>query len=216
MHYDFIKNLLNLKGVNVTKLRNRKNKINIHIELSVIPHKCPCCHSMTTKIHDYRNQEIKDIPLYDKRTVLIYRKRRFICKVCGKKFYEKNSFVAKNGRKTLRLTEYIIDQLRKKQSIKDIAKSSKVSSSTIFNLLPSFSVTAHTLPEVLCIDEFRGNVDEDSKYQVALLNGKTGETIDIIHNRLKDTLYDYFNHFSLDERKKVKYFVTDLWSTYKS
>ena len=66
MHNNFITNLLYLKYVKVTKLRNRKNRIRIHIELPVREHTCPCCHAKTSKIHDYRFQLIKDIPIYYK------------------------------------------------------------------------------------------------------------------------------------------------------
>ena len=57
------------------KLRNRKNRIRIHIELPVREHTCPCCHAKTSKIHDYRFQLIKDIPIYYKDNLSLYRER---------------------------------------------------------------------------------------------------------------------------------------------
>lgn len=75
MQNNFITNLLDLKDVKVTKFRNRKNRIRIHIELPVRDHTCPCCHAKTSKIHDYRSQLIKDIPIYYKDTFIYYRKR---------------------------------------------------------------------------------------------------------------------------------------------
>ena len=47
------------------------------------------------------------------------------------------------------------------------------------------------------------------------MDGKTRKPIDIIECRYKTHLLDYFNKFSLNERKRVKYVVTDLWKTYK-
>lgn len=64
MQNNFITKLLDLKEVKVTKFRNRKNRIRIHIELPVKELTCPCCHSKTSRIHDYRFQLIKDIPMY--------------------------------------------------------------------------------------------------------------------------------------------------------
>lgn len=121
MQNNFITNLLDLKGVIVTKFRNRKNRIRIHIELPVREHSCPCCHSKTSKVHDYRFQLIKDIPIYYKDTFIYYRKRRYVCPNCDKRFYEKNSFLPKRSRKTNRLSAFIIDQLKEKQSIKFVA-----------------------------------------------------------------------------------------------
>ena len=214
MQNNFITNLLDLKEVKVTKFRNREHRIRIHIELPVREHSCPCCHSKTSKVHDYRFQLIKDIPIYYKDTFIYYRKRRYVCPNCDKRFYEKNSFLPKRSRKTNRLSAFIIDQLKEKQSIKDVARLSNVSSHTVSSFLPSLAVTASHLPEVLCIDEFRGN-SGNFKYQVSLIDAKLGKPIDIIECRHKHFLFSYFDKFSLIERKKVKYVVMDLWQPYK-
>ncbi len=214
MRNDFIKNLLDLKGVIVKKVRYKKNFVKIHIELPIREQTCPYCKAKTTKIKDYRTQVIKDIPIRFKTTLLSYRKRRYQCKECGKTFYEKAHFLPKRARKTTRVTEFIVDRLKTKQSMKDIAQDADVSITTVSRILPSLAVSAKHLPEVLCIDEFKGNTGY-YKYQVSLMDGKTRKPIDIIECRYKTHLLDYFNNFSLQERKKVKYVVTDLWKTYK-
>ena len=214
MRNDFIKNLLDLKGVIVKKVRYKKNFVKIHIELPVRKQKCPCCKAETTKIKDYRTQIIKDIPIRFKTTLLSYRKRRYQCKECGKTFYEKAYFLPKRARKTTRVTEFIVDRLKTKQSMKDIAKQADVSISTVSRLLPPLAVSAKELPEVLCIDEFKGNTG-CYKYQVSLMDGKKKKPIDIIECRYKSHLFDYFNKFSIEQRKKVKYVVIDLWKAYK-
>lgn len=214
MQNNFIRNLLDLKGVIIKKVRYKKNFVKIHIEMPVREQTCPHCKSKTTKIKDYRTQVIKDIPIRFKTTLLSYRKRRYECTNCYKTFYEKVSFLAKRGRKTTRVTEFIVDRLRNKQSIKDIAKDANVSENTVSRLLPPLAVSPKHLPEVLCIDEFKGNTGY-YKYQVSILDGKTRKPIDVIECRYKHHLFDYFNKFSLDERKKVKYVVIDLWKPYK-
>jgi transposase len=214
MQNNFITNLLDLKGVKVTKFRNRKNRIRIHIELPIIEHTCPCCHSKTSKVHDYRFQLIKDIPIYYKDTFIYYRKRRYVCPNCNKKFYEKNTFLPKRARKTNRLNAFIIDQLKEKKSMKDVAKLANVSVTSVSKLLPYLSVKASYMPKVLCIDEFRGNTG-NYKYQVSLMDGILGKPIDIVECRYKSHLFTYFNKFSLEERKKVQYVVMDLWQPYK-
>ena len=214
MQHNFIRNLLDLKGVIVKKVRYKKNFVKIHIELPVREQSCPHCKSKTTKIKDYRTQIIKDIPIRFKTTLLSYRKRRYQCKECGKTFYEKAHFLPKRARKTTRVTEFIVDRLKTKQSMKDIARDADVSVNTVSRLLPPLAVSAKHLPEVLCIDEFKGNTGY-YKYQVSLMDGKTRKPIDIIECRYKTHLLDYFNKFSIQDRKKVKYVVTDLWKTYK-
>lgn len=215
MQHNFIRNLLDLKGVIVKKVRYKKNFVKIHIELPVREQTCPHCKSKTTKIKDYRTQIIKDIPIRFKTTLLSYRKRRYQCRECGKTFYEKAHFLPKRARKTTRVSEFIVDRLKTKQSMKDIAKDANVSINTVARLLPPLAVSSKHLPEVLCIDEFKGNTGY-YKYQVSLMDGKTRKPIDIIECRYKSHLFDYFNKFTLEERKKVKYVVINLWKPYKN
>lgn len=47
------------------------------------------------------------------------------------------------------------------------------------------------------------------------MNAKTNKPIDIVECRYKTHLLDYFKRFPLEERKKVKYIVIDLWKSYK-
>lgn len=214
MQHNFIRNLLDLKGVIVKKVRYKKNFVEIYIELPVREQTCPHCKAKTTKIKDYRTQIIKDIPIRFKPTLLSYRKRRYQCKKCGKTFYKKAHFLPKRARKTTRVTEFIVDRLKSTQSMKDIAKDANVSVNTVSRLLPLLAVSAKQLPEVLCIDEFKGNTGY-YKYQVSLMDGKTRKPIDIIECRYKSHLFDYFNKFTLKQREKVKYVVIDLWKPYK-
>ena len=76
MQNNFIRNLLDLKGVIVKKVRYKKNFVKIHIEMPVREQACPHCKAKTTKIKDYRTQIIKDIPIRFKTTYLSYKKRR--------------------------------------------------------------------------------------------------------------------------------------------
>ena len=75
-------------------------------------------------------------------------------------------------------------------------------------------VTNSKLPRVLCIDEFKGNTG-NYKYQVALIDSETHEVVDVLKCRHKHSLCDYFKKFSKEQLDNVKYFVTDLWETYK-
>ncbi|MBP3708092.1 MAG: hypothetical protein J6J36_05745 [Clostridia bacterium] len=52
----------------------------------------------------------------------------------------------------------------------DISKDANIAPSFISKMLPYLSITCTTLPEVPCIDEFKGNSGTE-KYQVVLLNG---------------------------------------------
>lgn len=214
MRNNCINNLLNLKGVIIKKIRNFENGIFIYIETEHHSQCCPHCNSYTSKIKDYHTQSIKDVPIQFKNTFLIIKKRRYQCKSCGKTFYEKLDFLPKYYRTTNRLTAYIYDQLLTNKSMKQIAKESNVSSNKIMRTIDLFDCENTTLPDVVSIDEFKGNTGY-YKYQVSLIDSKNHKILDILPCRYKHDLCDYFKKFPLSERSKVKYFVTDLWETYK-
>ena len=108
MLYDYYtQKLLGLEEVLIKKVFNNTKTLSIMIELPRKNHICPCCQNKTDKVHDYRNQVIKDIPAFGKPTVLILRKRRYICADCGKRFFEKNTWLPRYHRITNRLVGYI-------------------------------------------------------------------------------------------------------------
>jgi transposase len=209
-----IKDLLNFKDVEVKKIKNLSDSVQVYVELPKTTQFCPKCGFETSKVHDYYTQRIQDMPIQFKPTTIFYHKRRYECCVCGKKFYEQNELVGKYSRKTTRFVGYVVDELRKLTSSSDIAQKCNTSSNFISRLLPYFCVTNTHLPKVLCIDEFKGNSGNE-KYQVALINGETHEVVDIIECRKKHFLCDYFKRFPKEELDNVKFFVTDLWETYK-
>ena len=119
---------------------------------------------------------------------------------------ENNNIVNRFARKTKRLSEYIIDQLRDLQPVSAISKNTTVDPGYISRMFPYLAVTNTHLPRVLCIDEFKGNAGK-YKYQVALIDGETHEVIDILECRYKHFLCDYFKKFPKSQLDNVKYFV---------
>ena len=64
--------------------------------------------------------------------------------------------------------------------------------------------TAYSLPEVLAIDEFRGNA-EGEKFQCILTDPKNHKIIDILPTRKHEMIYNYLSHFN--DRDNVKFVV---------
>ena len=122
MHSNCIKDLLNLKEVKVRKIKNLENIVEVYIELPILEQVCPCCGNKTSTVHDYYLQTIKDIPIQFKPTNIIYNKRRYHCNSCSKNFYESNKIVTKYKRRTNRLTEFVVNELRNLDSQSNIAK----------------------------------------------------------------------------------------------
>lgn len=212
MHSNCIKKLLGLEDVILKNVVPAENYVKIFIETAPNPQVCPCCGRETRRIHDYRLQKIKDLPMQLNHVYLILRKRRYACS-CGKRFYEKYSFLPTYQRKTLRLSYKIINLLRNTRSLKSVAEEANVSVSTVTRLLDTVSYSTPSIPECIGIDEFKGNADT-GKYQCILTDPKKHRLLDILPDRNQAHLSAYFKETSRAERNRVKFFVCDMWQPY--
>ena len=205
LNQDHTTKLLDLEDVIVTKAENISNQLHIHIELPRRSHICPCCGANTDRVHDYRMQIIKDVPLA-RDTYLHLRKRRYRCG-CGKRFFEKNTFLPRYYRVTSRLVAQIIQEFRKIVPTTEIGSRFNVSAVTSMRYFNCFNQRVTELPEVLSLDEFKGN-SGGQKYNSIIVDPKNRNVLDILPNRYESDLVKYFSHFS--SKTKVKYFVCDM------
>ena len=202
---DYTAKLLNLEDVIITNVDNTSNQLHIYIELPRRKHVCPVCGAVTDRVHDYRMQTIKDVPLA-RDTFLHLRKRRYRCH-CGKRFFEKNTFLPRYYRVTSRLVAEIIFAFKKTISAKEIGCRYNVSSVTAMRYFNQFNRKLNELPEVISLDEFKGN-SGGQKYNSIIVDPKEKVVLDILPNRFESDLIRYFSQFS--NKTNVKYFVCDM------
>lgn len=205
LNQDYITELLNLKDVIVTKVENIAEQLHIYLELPRRSHVCPHCGAQTDRVHDYREQVVKDIP-FGRTTLLHLRKRRYRCS-CGKRFFEENDFLGRYYRVTKRLVCGIIQAFKRRVPAADIGSQYNVSGSTAMRYFRCVSHSPRELPEVISLDEFKGN-SGGQKYNSILADPQKKKVLDILPDRYENHLIQYFKQF--ESRKRVKYFVCDM------
>lgn len=202
---DYTAELLNLEDVIITNVENISDQLHIYMELPRTKHICPACGAVTDRIHDYRMQTVKDIPLA-RDTFLHLRKRRYRCS-CGKRFFETNTFLPRYYRVTSRLVAQIIQEFKKIIPATEIGSRFNVSAVTAMRYFNCFNQRVRELPEVLSLDEFKGN-SGGQKYNSIVVDPKDRKVLDILPNRYENDLIKYFSQFP--SKTKVKYFVCDM------
>lgn len=205
LNNDYTAKILDLEDVIITNVENISEEVHIYLELPRKEHRCPVCGAATDRIHDYRVQIIKDIPLA-KNTFLHLRKRRYRCE-CGKRFFEKNPFLPRYYRVTSRMIASIIRSFEKLVSAKEIGCRFNVSGATAMRYFKCVNHKVTKLPEVLSLDEFKGN-SGGYKYNSITADPQNHKVIDILPNRYENDLIKYFSQF--ESKKDVKYFVCDM------
>lgn len=214
--------LLKLQGKNIKINKDfidtKNNTAYFYISKNIVATPCPCCGTVTKRIHDHRYQRIKHTPINGFKTFLILKKTRLLCTNCGKKFYMNyNDIVNPNFRSSNQLFNKIIDDLKFSCSFKDVAKMNFVSIGVVIRYLLFFSYLMQwqnitTLPKHIGIDEFKGNCDK-SKYLFHIFDLDTGETVKILKTRDCSNIINFFN--TIDNRNDVTLVTMDLYSPFK-
>ena len=214
MYPNYTKTFLNLEGVSIKKVVQADSFIKIFILSQPAEQTCPCCGAKTRRVHDYRLQEVQDIPLQGKHVILVLRKRRYLCTSCRKRFTEPCPFLPSYHRRTRRLAFYIVSLLRQTFSVKQIAGLTGVSVQTVCRLLDTISYPPpDRLPQALSIDEFKGNAST-GRYQCILVDPKKRRILDILPDRTQGHLADYWRSIPRKERLNVRFFICDMWRPY--
>ena len=148
--------------------------------------------------------------------ILRVKKQRFYCKHCESTFVaetsltEKGCFISKDVKKS------IIRDLCEFKSMKLIAKEHYVSSNTVARVLRSTEIKNRKkyLPEVIGIDEFKSLKNVDASMSVNITDLESNKIFDIVSDRRKGHLRQYFLSYPIEERKKVKIVTMDMYEPY--
>lgn len=101
---------------------------------------------------------------------------------------------------TNRLAAYIIERLRNTDSFTKVSKETGRSVSTVIRIFDLVSFSKPELPDVVSIDEFKGNANKN-KYQVILTDPKTHKVLDILPKRTKYELITYFKQYDQENEQ---------------
>ena len=175
-------------------------------------HYCPVCGTITGKVHDYRTQIVRDVSICGYNTILHLRKRRHVCPDCGKRFDEHIDFLPRYRQFTNRVNLQVHRQLKECRSIKSIAKDNNMSPPTAAKLVNEIDFKTRNLPEVLAIDEFKGNA-EGEKFQCILADPKNRRIVDVLPTRKHEMIRHYLLGYS--NRKDVRFVVMDMTGGYR-
>lgn len=205
---DYITELLGLEDAQIEKIEEEAAKLILTFSLLRKAHYCPQCGRETDIVHDYRTRTLQDTSTAGKHLILRYRRRRYLCPCCGKRFSENCAFAGKYQRYTRRVTMEIIKKLHHRQSMKDIAQDTGTSVSAVVRCLSLLNVRKpDKLPRVLALDEFKGDAGGE-RFQCILTAPENRKIFDILPDRTVSTLQDYIKPFQ--NRHEVEYVVMDM------
>lgn len=104
--------------------------------------KYPYCGALSSKVHSSYEREIQDLPMQNRKVVLLVKTRKMFCSNCQcekKTFSECHPFVENNGKKTTRLVQNIL------------YTSTQLSSVNAAKILNANSIEVGKVVSVLCL-----------------------------------------------------------------
>lgn len=216
---DFITSTLNLEEDQVDSLDciREDNILKIFVTLKNTHPTCPYCGG-ESKSKGYLTRTYNHLPLAGTRSVIIWKRRRYLCKDCHKSFVEDNPFGPEAFHQTYAVLQNVAKELGNiHYSLKDIATHNHISPTLVELYCDSFiQVPRLSLPENLGIDEIHsGMAKYGGSYLCSFVDNRDRCLIELLPNRSKHTLSRYLEVIPLSERQRVKYVTIDMWDPYK-
>ena len=200
------KKLLGIEDAEIKQVEEYEGVLRVYVEKKRELQTCPICGLATDRVHDYRQQNVKDISSFGRRVVLVVRKRRYRCS-CGKCFLERYSFLPRYHRMTRRLVASVIEQLSQSVTYSHVAALTNLSVTSVIRIFDTVVYPQPTrLPRTFAIDEFRGNLGRE-KYQCILTDVESGRVLDILPSR---TGYQLTSYLSGKDKQSTEYVISDL------
>lgn len=189
------------------------------LDIFLVPHyePCPECGTTDPKIKNYVIKEITHSVLNDRKCIIRYHARRYVCPLCGRTYYEKNPFVFKAQKISSKTVVDVLNALKNyNETFSSVGRKYFISPSSVSSIFDTHvSISRKPLPEFLNFDEVYAFHSEGSKYVCVLLDYKTQKPVDILPSRRKDYLIGYLMKIPLEERKKVKACCFDMFTGYR-
>lgn len=190
----------------------------LFIETPVQVHHCPVC-SFRMHSRGIKNRRISHPILQDGyNLVLILKQRRWKCTNpdCGFTTNEDFRFVNKRRRSTNATDMLIVMAFRDlSESAADIARKFKTSDTHVLDIFDRY-VKLKRLPltDIISVDEVYTDMSNDGKYALVIQDFYTGDPIDILRSRRTNITEPYFVAIPVEERKKVRYLISDMYNPY--
>jgi transposase len=215
-----ITDLLDLEDTDIiiTDIQIQGQTKTITLETPPIAHFCPSCgyrmHSRGIKKRTINHPILQD----NYSLVLILKQRRWRCTnpECLYDTSESFKFVNKQRRTTNATDMLIVDAYRNLlETSASIAKRFHVSDSHAHEVFDRY-VKLDRLPltDAISVDEVHLDMDDDCRYALVIQDFHTGDPIDLLRSRRTSVTEPYFVSIPKDERKRVKYLISDMYNPY--
>jgi transposase len=176
---------------------------------------CHRCKKSVHEIHSYHERIVRDLNIFDAKTFLFVIYRTVKCQLCGD-VVEDLGIMAPCKRITRRLATYILE-LCQYMTITEVAKHLGLDWKTVKEihkqyLREKFSHEDIGYPRLLAVDEV--SLKKRHHYLTLIINWEIGRVLWVGEGRKYETLKEFFDSLSEDQRNSVQAIAMDMWDPY--
>ncbi len=197
-----------------------KGIVHLHCRLTVKAAICPCCQAVTMTIKEHKARCVRDLDMFDMRTFLHFKIRRFECEQCGLRFTEELQAVAWRRHQTLRFEQAVYDRCLQSDK-KAVAEDFHLSQSTVFGIFDRHAKRTQKAQSTEGIVRILG-MDEISikkrhkQFALVLSDLERRCVIAVLPSREQATLKEWFATLSQEQINAIRVVSMDMWRPYRS
>ena len=176
---------------------------------------CYNCKRSIKEIHSHNERPVRDLNILDAKTFLFVTYRTLKCQSCGY-MVEDLGLMAPCKRVTKRLATYILE-LCKYMTITEVAKHLGLDWKTVKeihkqHLQEKFSHEDIGYPRLLAVDEI--SLKKRHHYLSLIINWEVGRVLWVGEGRKYETLKEFFDCLSEEQRNSIQAIAMDMWDPY--
>lgn len=204
-------------SANITK--SSPYSVEITVSKNCKPLYCPVCNHRMYSRGPYTRTLNHPILQDGRKITILLKQRRWKCtnSACGHFETDQFSFVERYKHNT-NMTDYLIVEDFRTPSLTaaEIARRRNVSDTyAIYTFARYVDMDRLPLTEAISVDEVHLKISRYCNYALVIQDFITGDPIDLVADRKKQTTEPYFQSIPLKERAKVKYLITDMYRPFE-
>ncbi len=179
---------------------------------------CPRCSNVSEDIHQTKRRSVRDMGCFERKVYLVFDIRRFRCPKCHKVFTESLYSIAPSQRNTRRFEQMVYQECLG-QTFQNVAEKLRMNWHTVERIFyqeacEQFQCNAKRFPQILGVDEI-SNKKGHKQYLLVISDLQRNCVIEVLPNRLKDTLVKWLYTLPAWVRDGIKVVSMDLWKPYR-
>jgi transposase len=181
---------------------------------------CPVCEQPCVEVQMYQERTVRDMALLGRKVFLHLKTRQFKCKDCSRYFNESFDFVDKNATMTIRYEQYLYFMLEN-LCISDLSVKEDIAWASVQRIYEKYADKAIAGRDVwrkvryLGIDEIAVKKGHKN-YACVLVDLQTGQVLDFLENRQKETIEAYFKQKGTLICNQIEVISSDMWDAYSN